>query len=147
MAAETLTIMIVSAALFILLWVILGKLLFKPYLEVLLEREARTTGAEKRAQERRDERLQLEAQIEQELTKARIEGLTIRDSLIAEARGQAQKILDEAGNKAQAKIDAGRKEISDLRLRAEREIGQEADKLSALVLERIVGREARPVVH
>jgi F0F1-type ATP synthase membrane subunit b/b' len=56
--------------LFLILWVILNKILFQPYLHLLNERERKTTGAEHDSSDLEHEGARLKAQYEEKIAQA-----------------------------------------------------------------------------
>lgn len=136
-----------SAGLFILLWVILGNLLFKPYLALLEEREARTVGDERRASEGQREAQRLQGEVNEELRQAALQGIKIRDSHVAEAKQEAAEITEQAAGRAAEAVAEARAEIERQVAAAREQIGQDAEQVAGVMLERLLSGSATQVVH
>lgn len=137
-----------SAGIFILLWVVLGKHLFKPYLALIEAREARTLGDERKAAELATKAEEVKRQIDEELKVARLRGLQVRDAAVNAAKEQAKVIADRAAERARRELEAARDEIELARAQAQREIDAEADELAKSLLARLlVERGASQTIH
>src|SRR4030095_4852136 len=97
--------------LFVALWLILNKILFQPYLQLLEERERRTTGAEHDSADLEQEGARLRAQYEEKIEQAQTAAYTAKDAILQEARQQREKILGQARAEAASKLEQARREI------------------------------------
>src|SRR6266478_3873850 len=95
---------------FLLLWIILSKLLFRPYLNLLDQRERRTTGAQHDSTDLEHEGARLRAQYEEKIAQAQAAGYAAKDSILQEARQQREKILGQAREEAANKLEQVRRE-------------------------------------
>jgi F-type H+-transporting ATPase subunit b len=138
---------VASAATFCLLWAVLGNLLFKPLFQLLEEREARTSGDEQAAVEKRHESKELAAQIEEKLRIARVDGAQLRDSRVAQAKKEAQEILDRANTHAAEELKRAEKMIAELKAKAMAELPAEVEKLSQLVVSRALAESPTGTIH
>ncbi len=136
-----------SAGLFILLWTILGNALFKPYIKLLEEREARTMGDEKRAAEAFRESEKVAQEINEELRQAALHGIKIRDSHVAEAKDEANQVVDHASSVAARELEAAREEIAKLVAEAREQINQDAQQVAGAMLDRLLTGSGSQVVH
>ncbi len=136
-----------SAILFIVIWQILSARLFKPYLALLDERDARTVGDEQRVVERKKEIEDVQRVIDDELRQARVEGIVLRDKLVNEAKEEAQAIIDEATKVVDEELSRSRQAIFELKTQARAEIDKEADKLALLVVDRLQSSGNEKTVH
>lgn len=144
---DTLRQIIVSGCLFLVVWAYLGNYVFKPFFSVLEEREARTSGDEKKAQERVRQSKSLTEKIEEELLAARLEGIRRRDALIEEAKGHANSLLEAGTKESEARIATARAEIESHSVRARSEVTAEAEKLAAVVRQRVLDVPSDTIVH
>jgi len=128
--------MIVSAVLFICAWKVIGEGLIKPFIDLLIEREEKTVGDEKKARETKERSLRVESDIEAELNEARVEGMALKDSQVEKAKEEAEKILSEARAKAEKELLAGREEIAKLAKAAQLELGGQAEDLASVIVEK-----------
>ena len=72
--------------LFLVLWIILSKVLFGPYLNLLDERERRTTGAQHDSTDLEQEGARLRAQYEEKIAQAQTAGHAAREVILQEGR-------------------------------------------------------------
>lgn len=128
----------ISAAIFILLWQIIGSLFFKPYLEMLIERESRTVGDERAADAALKGTVETEKSIDDALNEARGEALRRRDSSLTDAKAQAAKIVSSAQQQADAELAGARAEIERLVADSRQEMQPEIDKLSEQLVKKAV---------
>jgi len=130
-----------SAVLFILIWCILKRVLFKPFLSLLDERDARTVGDERAAREKKVDSKELSKEIEIELQKARLEGIKDRDEAVRLAKDKAQEVIQAASVRAQEKREKAREEIERLKAAAEQELLKESTMLSDVVVRQLVSHK------
>ncbi|MCB0358104.1 MAG: ATP synthase F0 subunit B [Bdellovibrionales bacterium] len=145
--AAQLTEILSSAALFLVMWAILGNLIFKPYLAMLEEREARTTGDERRADELAKKAQLVRADVEKELRETSLHGIRLRDERVAAAKAQAQKITDAATERAQRTLESARADIATERERALAALAADADSLAETMLSQALGAGQSHSVH
>ena len=133
---------ILQAALFTALLLILKPLLFDPMLRIFALREERTDGARATARELQERAGDLLSQYEQELARVSQVATEERDKLRAETVRLEAEIMRE-GREATAKIvEQGRKRI-EAEVNAIRfELGREAEKVSELIVARVLDRGA-----
>jgi F0F1-type ATP synthase membrane subunit b/b' len=74
--------------LFVVLWLILDKLLFQPYLRVLEEREQKTTGAQHDSVDLEHEGAKLKAQFDGQFAQGQAAGYAAKEAINQEARRQ-----------------------------------------------------------
>ncbi len=136
-----------SAGLFITLWVILGNNLFKPYLKLLEDREARTSGDEKRALELSDMSEDVRRSIDEELRGTRLQGLAARDAAVSKSKEEARRIVDDATEQARIELESARGQIEKLKSQARVELAAEAEQLSATLLSRLLAERGTQTIH
>lgn len=135
---ETLKQIQVSGGLFFLVWAVLGNLIFKPFLDLIIERENKTLGFSNNAAELRREISALEQSIEAQLQDARIEGLKNKERITASARMKAQAQYEDMEVKAREYLLSAQKEVALLKEKAEHELLIEAKKLSQEVFSKVL---------
>src|ERR687896_375646 len=86
--------------LFLLLWLIISKVLFRPYMVLLEEREQKTTGAYDNSYHLEHEAERLRAQYEQAIADAVAAVQASKDAVVQEARHHREAILSEAREEA-----------------------------------------------
>ena len=98
--------------LFLVLWVILNKVLFQPYLHLLAERERKTTGAEHDSGDLEHEAARLKAEYEEKIALAQATGYAAKDAIVQDGRQQRGKILSQARDDATGMLDRVRKDVA-----------------------------------
>ena len=136
-----------SAGTLILLWFILGRGLLKPFFELVDERDRRTSGDEQVAVEHRAKAKALALEIEQKLSRARLEGISRRDERVQKARKEAQVIIDRAAAQADVELKKAQQDIAQLKSRALGDLQQESEKLSAQVVSRVLESGPSVLMH
>lgn len=136
-----------SAALFLLVWNVLGRGLLKPFFDLVIEREAKTTGSETLAGHKREELRALEANVRTAQQEARLHGLARRDELVSHAKVQAQGTRESAVESAQRELAKAKAELAQLRARSETEIEAEVERISAQIIQRVLVKSAERTIH
>jgi len=130
-----------QAILFVLLWLILNKVLFQPYLRLLDERERKTAGAQHDSTELEHEGARLRAQYEQKIAQALSAAAGERERLLQAAREEREKILAQARHEAEQILTLRRREITTA-LESERRIAAaEAATIGAEIASKVLGRK------
>ena len=127
--------------LFIILWLILNRVLFKPYLKLLEAREQRTTGAQLDCSDLEHEGARLRAQYEEQIAQARAAGYAVKEAILQNGRLEREKILAEAREEAAKTLERARREIA-IAVEQERRIATaEAAALAADMASKALGRK------
>ena len=127
--------------LFVALWLILNKILFQPYLQLLEERERRTIGAEHDSADLEHEGARLRAQYEEKIAQAQTAAYAAKDAILQEARQQREKILGQARAEAASKLEQARREIA-LALEKEKALAAvEAATVAGEMVSKVLGRK------
>ncbi len=127
-----------SAALFILLWAVLGNLVFKPFLAILTEREEKTLGAEKRSVLLSEQCDELNVKLNQELRTARLQAIHLRDVEVEKTKGEGKGIVEKSSIAAQHILESGRDELRQAAQQARTELDKDITVLSNTLLEKIL---------
>lgn len=138
---------VVSAGLFLLLWLTVGRHGIRPFFALLDEREARTSGAEKRAADIWEKSRELRNNIEAELRQTRFEAIKRRDAAVAAAKARAQEQMQAASAHAEQRIEQARQDLEGERAEAAHEVDQEAERLAQAVVQKILEPVHSPTVH
>lgn len=136
-----------SVGVFLLLWAVLGNLVFKPFFSMLEEREQRTVGDETAAVEKRQELKVVNSQIQEKLRQARLQGIALRDERVAQAKKEAQALLDQANNIAAQELSRAEQSIEDLKAAALRDVAVEAENLSKMVVSKVLLADSSTTIH
>ncbi len=131
-----------SGLLFFFVWWLIGNGIFKPFFEAAHEREASTSGAQKKAQELRRSVQDLEQEISEELGKARLVGVQQRDAKVEAAKRRAQEQVDVAQKQNEKDLKAANKRLLEMREKVEQELAAEVDTLADLVTERALSEKS-----
>lgn len=127
--------------LFVVLWLILNKIFFQPYLHLLEERERRTTGAEHDSADLEHEGTRLRAQYEEKITHAQSAAYAAKDAIVNEGRQQREKILSEAREQAAGKLDQVRREVAEALQHEQAQASAEAAEVAADMVSKVLGRK------
>ena len=127
--------------LFIVLWLIVNKVLFQPYLQLLDERERRTTGAQHDSTELEQEGARLRAQYEEKITQAQSVAAAERERVLLSAREQREKILGQARQEAEQALAERRREIATALVSERRLAAAEAATIAADIASKVLGRK------
>ncbi len=129
-----------QVVLFIVLWLILSKVLFQPYLRLLEEREQRTSGAQHDSSYLEREGARLRAEYEEKIQSAQAAAYADRERLLQSVRDEREKILGEARENATQTLEKAREEIASA-LAAERALADnEAAQIAAVMASKVLGR-------
>lgn len=130
-----------TAVVFILLFVLLGKLAWKPIMGAIKEREESIDSALKLAQKAKEEMTALQASNEKLLAQARIE----RDNLLKEAREAKENMIAEAKSKAGIEaarlMEQARISIQNEKMAALSELKNQVATMSIEIAEKIIRAE------
>jgi F-type H+-transporting ATPase subunit b len=129
-----------QVVLFVVLWLILSKVLFQPYLRLLDEREQRTSGAQHDSSDLEREGARLRAEYEEKIHLAQSAAYGDRERLLQSARAERETILGEARQAATQSLEQARQEIASA-LAAERTLAaREAAQIAAGMASKVLGR-------
>lgn len=127
--------------LFVLLWLILNRVLFQPYLKLLDERERRTSGAQHDSTELEHEGARLRAQYEEKIAQAQSVAAVAREGILQVAREEREKILGQARQEAEQTLAQRRQEIASALVSERRLAAAEAATLAADIAGKVLGRK------
>ena len=131
---------ILQAALFTVLLLILKPLLFDPMLRIFALREERTDGARATARELQERAGDLLGQYERELARVSQVAAEERDKLRAEASRLEAEILREGRDATTKIVEQGRKRI-EAEVNAIRfQLGREAEQVADGIVSQVLGR-------
>jgi F-type H+-transporting ATPase subunit b len=128
---------------FLIVWVILTRVLFRPYLKLIEERERRTAGTEHESADLAREGERLKAQYEERVTQAQAAALAAKEAILDEARQQRDQLISRAREEAASILEQVRQEI-DRQVEKEKQLASAevaviAQNLAGKVLGRNVG--------
>ena len=126
--------------LFVVLWVILDKLLFQPYLHLLAERERKTTGAQHDSSDLEHEGARLKTQYEEKMAQAEAVGYAAKDAIVQEGRQQREKILSQARDEASGTLERVRNEVASALEQERRLAAAEVSNVAGAMVAKVLGR-------
>lgn len=132
---------LVQIVFFLALWFVLSKLLFKPYIALVEEREKKTDGLKAAAAALTAEAERLRAEYESAIRKATEEGAAAKEAILQEARATRERLLAEARAQAANRLAAVREEIKKELQRGRTEAGAQAAVIAGQMAEKILGRK------
>ena len=125
---------------FLVLWLTLSKVLFRPYLDLLEERERKTTGTRHDTSQLEHEGARLKAEYEEKITQARRAGIAAKDAIIQEGRQERERLLQQAREEAARTLESARHDVQS-QLERERELAaSEVAGVAQDMVSKILGR-------
>jgi len=132
---------IIQIVAFLVFWFLLTKLLFKPFVGLLEERERRTEGVKAEAAALNEEGERLLKEYEYAIAKARDEGRAAKEKIVQEGRQARERLLGQAREDASRTLEAVRAEIGKELKRGREIAAREAEALAQQMAEKIIGRK------
>lgn len=126
---------------FLLLMFILNKILYKPILKVLDERDARIVGRQEKAKKLLEDGQSIFGNYNQKLHNAKLEAIAIKNATRKEAVDQANGIIDEARKKAEDIVLDVQKEMAEEIARVKKELEPELGIMASTIAQQILGRK------
>jgi F-type H+-transporting ATPase subunit b len=126
--------------LFVVLLLILNKVLFQPYLQLLEERERKTTGAQHDSADLELEGAQLRAQYDEKIAQAQAAGYAAKEAILQDGRQQRERILSQAREEATRILEGVRREVAAAMEREKRLAATEAVAVAAEMVSKVLGR-------
>ena len=126
--------------LFLVLWFVLSKVLFRPYLKLLEEREGKTAGARHDAADLEREGARLKAQYEERIAQAQAAGGLAKESIVQEARQRREQVLSQARQEATATLEQARREVASQLAREQQLAATEVATVARQMASKILGR-------
>src|SRR6187455_151 len=96
---------------FLGLWLIVSKVLFRPYMTVLEQREQKTTGADDSSEHLEQQAERLRAQYEETIVNAAAAGNASKNAIVQQARQQREALLTSAREEAAGILERVRQEV------------------------------------
>jgi len=131
---------LVQIVAFLALWFFLSKILFKPFIALLEERENRSEGLKAAAASLVAEGERLRADYESAIAKANEEGAAVKETLLQEARQTRERLLAESRAQAADRMTAVREDIKNEMAKSRALALQEAAVIARQMAEKVLGR-------
>jgi F-type H+-transporting ATPase subunit b len=131
---------LVQIVAFLALWFLLSKLLFRPFIALLKERENRTEGLKAAAASLVAEGERLRAEYESAIAKANEEGAAVKEIILREARQTRERLLADSRAQAAERMTAVREDIKKEMAKGRELALQEAAVIARQMAEKVLGR-------
>jgi F0F1-type ATP synthase membrane subunit b/b' len=132
--------LIVQLAIVLGLMVVLGQVIFKPFLAILQERKDRVTEAEKKARSLQQQTEELIKQYRDGISAAQIQGAMIRERIRKESLTRETEGLQAATEEANRLIREMKEKIAEQTEATRITLQSQSQALSREIAERILGR-------
>ncbi len=127
---------------FFVLFFALNRLLFKPYAEILKQRDARTVGTSRAADEDQHAVRELRARIDAEMATARGEAHQQAESIRKDARAEEAALYERAKASSTSRLAELRKSLDAERVAARTALGADAKALADAMTRAVLGGKA-----
>ena len=134
------TLVVLQILPFLVAFLALRSLLFKPMMAYLEERDAAIAGAREETGQLRERVAGARAEWDQRLADARAEGAAHRATIQAEANTRRQALVDEARTAAEQQVGVALADIEKARSQAAQQLEQGARQLAQDIAERVLER-------
>ena len=131
----------VQFGLFLVLFIILSQVLWKPYLALRDDRDKGMGGARDQAEEMTAKTREMTATYDKRLAEAKTKASDERNQIRITGANREREILDEARQKAQAAQGKAREQIAAQSAAARQKLEADSASLAKTVVKRILGRE------
>lgn len=134
------TLLVQAVNFLILIWV-LNKILYKPIIKILDERDERVAGGQEKAKKLLEDGQSIFGNYNQKLHNAKLEAIAIKNATRKEAVDQANGIIDEARKKAEDIVLDVQKEMAEEIARVKKELEPELGIMASTIAQQILGRK------
>ncbi len=132
---------LIQIASFLLFWFFLNKLVFTPFRRLIEEREQRTDGVKTETESLIEERRRLQEEVEGKIARARAEGENIKEAILQEALRTRESLLAQAQGNAAQVLQTAREEIQQELQKVHGLVATEAEAIAQQMAEKILGRK------
>jgi len=133
-------ILLLQAAIFVVLWMLLARLWFGPALRVIRERNARSAGALEKAKAVQAEAEALHARHAGAIEDARAEAHRDMEQLVRGAQAEQRKAIEAAHDEAHRVLTDARGKIAEEVAAARQELRNQAEQIANEVARKVLGR-------
>lgn len=126
---------------FFLLIFILNKILYKPILKILEEREQRIEGQQQQAKKTIEDGQVILTDYNKKLYDAKIDAMNTKNAARNEASEQANGIIEDSRKKAEEIIARMQQEMASEMAQAKKELDPELSVMAATIAQQILGRK------
>jgi F-type H+-transporting ATPase subunit b len=133
--------LLIQAVNFFLLIYILNKILYKPILKLLDDRDQRIDGQQQQAKKTLEDVQALMADYNQKLYNAKIDAMNTKNTARNAASEQANGIINDARKKAEEVITQIQQQMASEIAQAQKELQPELSVMAATIAQQILGRK------
>ncbi|MEA2101895.1 MAG: ATP synthase F0 subunit B [Thermodesulfobacteriota bacterium] len=126
---------------FFILMIVLNKILYKPILGVLDERDEKIEGSHERAKELDSDGELIMENYNNKIYEAKIEAMSAKKLVQKDASTEASKIIAEASDRAETIILDVRREMELEVVKARKDLEPEVKNVAGTIAQRVVGRK------
>jgi F-type H+-transporting ATPase subunit b len=126
---------------FFLLIFLLNKLLYKPVLKILAEREERVAGGQEQAKKLVEQGQEIFGNYNQKLHAAKLDAIAVKNATRNQAVDQANTIIEGARKKAEVVVSDVQKEMAEEIARVKKELEPELGIMASTIAQQILGRK------
>jgi F-type H+-transporting ATPase subunit b len=127
--------------LFVVLWLIVSRVLFGPYLKLLEERERRTAGAEHDSVDLEHEAARLRARYEEQIAQAQAAGYAAKETIVQQGRLQKERLVSQAREEASKTLERVRQEVASEMQKEGQLAAAEARLIAQEMVSKVLGRK------
>lgn len=127
--------------LFILMWIVLSTILFRPYLRMRAQREKGIGGARDEAHKMEERASAIVADYEAKFGRAKLRGQEERQRLRSEAAARERQLVGAARDESQRVLDEAKQKVQSEAQAARAKLDAQARDLAKQMAKKILGRE------
>jgi F-type H+-transporting ATPase subunit b len=133
-------LLVVQGLIFLVVAVLLTKILFKPILKIIREREERTEGFLTQADQVGEKAEKTLEQYNEKFRQARKDALELKRKIILEGAAKREDTIEKARKEAQGFLEEMRKEIASEAVQTKKTLHQQVDALGQIMAQKALGR-------
>ena len=127
--------------LFLVLWLVLDRVLFRPYVSLLEARERKTSGARHDTAELEQAGSRLKAEYDEKIAHAQAAGGAAKEAILQDARQRREQLLGQARQEAAVTLESMRREVETQMAKERQLAASEVATVSQQMVRKILGRE------
>jgi F-type H+-transporting ATPase subunit b len=133
-------LLIIQGVIFLFVLCFLNKVLFKPILKILQEREERTEGFLNQADQVGEKAEKTLEQYNEKFRQAKKEALELKRKLILEGAEKREAAIDKARKEAQGFLEEMRRNIAEEAEQTKKTLHQQVDAIGQIMAQKALGR-------
>ncbi len=133
-------LLVVQGVIFLLVLWFLNKILFKPILKILQERDERTEGFLNQADQVGEKAEETLEQYNEKFRQAKKEALELKRKIILEGAGKREAVIGKARKEAQGFLEEMRKSLVEEAERTKKTLRQQVDAIGQIMAQKALGR-------